>query len=69
VAIMHTLVFNSGSSFLKFLLSKLDARVPLVYARGAGWRGLSDEIACEPVYAGRHHAVRIVQLMRDRLIE
>jgi len=64
---MYIFVFNSGSSSLKFQLFKVDARAPLVYAGAV--RGLSDEMACEPIYAGRHHAVRIVQLMRDRLIE
>jgi len=64
---MHTLVFNSASPFLKCLQFTLDVRALLVYAGTV--RGLSDEMSREPIYAGKHHAAHIMQLMSDRPVE
>jgi len=48
---MRILVFNSGSSSLKFQLFKADANVPSSMLRGTV-RGFGDKATCEWVYSG-----------------
>ena len=49
---MHILVFNSGSSSLKFQLFKEGANAPVSILQGTV-RGLGDEATCEWIYDGK----------------
>jgi len=52
---MRILVFNSGSSSLKFQLFKMDANAPASMLQGTV-RDLGDETTCEWAYAGKKHS-------------
>lgn len=56
---MSILVFNSGSSSLKFQLFKIDVDTPVSALQGAV-RDLSAEANCEWVYAGKQESTSIV---------
>ena len=55
---MYTLVFNSGSSSLKFQLFRVDAKAPVSVLQGAV-RGLGDKAICEWSYAGKWERLSI----------
>lgn len=55
---MRILVFNSGSSSLKFQLFEVDANAP-VRLLGGAVRGLGDEAICEWIYRGETEATLI----------
>jgi len=55
---MRILVFNAGSSSLKFQLFRVDGKTPARMLRGAV-RGLGEEATCEWVYRGKQERTSI----------
>lgn len=65
---MRILVFNSGSSSLKFQLFKVDANTPVSVLQGAV-RDLDAEATCEWVYAGKQESKSIAVNDHDAAIQ